>query len=105
MVGHRVLPGAPAMYAATKHALRVLTDGLRTEVAKRGLPIKVALISPGLTDTPWHRQAGSLRAGGKKYPHEPLTPRDIADIVRFILSTPRSVQIRDVLLSARDQPY
>jgi NADP-dependent 3-hydroxy acid dehydrogenase YdfG len=105
MVGHRVLPGAPALYSATKHALRILTDGLRTEIAQRKLPIKVALISPGLTDTPWHLQPGSVRAGGKSYPHAPLTPRDIADVVRYILATPRGVQIRDVLLSAAEQPY
>lgn len=30
MTGHRVVPGTPAVYAATKHALRILTDGLRS---------------------------------------------------------------------------
>jgi NADP-dependent 3-hydroxy acid dehydrogenase YdfG len=105
MVGHRVFPGVPAMYAATKHALRILTDGLRAEVSVRRLPIKVALISPGLTDTPWHRQQGSVRAGGKNYPHAPLTPRDVADTVRYVLETPPGVQIRDILLCSSEQPY
>ena len=105
MVGHRVFPGVPAMYAATKHALRILTDGLRAEVAVRKLPIKIALISPGLTDTPWHSQEGSVRAGGKDYPHEPLTPRDVAAAVRYVLETPPCVQIRDILLCSSEQPY
>jgi NADP-dependent 3-hydroxy acid dehydrogenase YdfG len=105
MVGHRVLPGVPAMYAATKHALRILTDGLRSEMAERRLPIKVALISPGLTDTPWHRQQGSVRAGGRSYPHAPLTPRHVADTVRYVLETPPGVQIRDILLCSSEQPY
>ena len=105
MVGHRVLPGAPAMYSATKHALRILTDGLRSEVAKRGLPIKVSLISPGLTDTAWHRQSGGVHAGGKKYPHVPLRPRDVAEAVCHILATRPGVQVRDLLLSPNEQPY
>ena len=105
MVGHRVFPGVPAMYAATKHALRILTDGLRSEMAERRLPIKVALISPGLTDTPWHRQQGSVRAGGRSYPHAPLTPRHVADTVRYVLETPPGVQIRDILLCSSEQPY
>ena len=105
MVGHRVFPGVPAMYAATKHALRILTDGLRAEVSVRRLPIKVALISPGLTDTPWHSQEGSVRAGGKEYPHAPLAPRDVAATVRYVLATPPGVQIRDILLCSSEQPY
>jgi NADP-dependent 3-hydroxy acid dehydrogenase YdfG len=105
MVGHRVLPGAPAMYAASKHALRVLTDGFRAEVVQQRLPIKVALISPGLTDTPWHRQPGSVRAGGRPYPHAPLRPEDIAAAVCQVLSAPRSVQITDILLRSSEQVF
>lgn len=105
MVGHRVLPDVPALYAATKHALRILTDGLRTEVAQRKLPIKVTLISPGLTDTPWHRKPGGIARGGRPYPHEPLQPADIAREVLHVLALPAHVQVRDILLSAASQPY
>jgi len=105
MVGHRVLPGVPALYAATKHALRILTDGLRTEVAQRKLPIKVTLISPGLTDTPWHRLPGGITRRGRPYPHEPLQPADIAREVLHVLALPPHVQVRDILLSGAEQPY
>ena len=105
MVGHRVLPSVPALYAATKHALRILTDGLRTEVAQRKLPIKVTLISPGLTDTPWHRRPGGIARRGRPYPHEPLQPADIAREVLHVLALPPHVQVRDILLSATAQPY
>jgi len=103
MTGHRVLPGVPALYAATKHALRVLTDGLRTELVEQNLPIKVALISPGLVDTPWHRPPGP---GTKKrpFPYPPLQPADIANAVRYILSAPRHVQVCDILIRPSEQP-
>jgi len=40
MSGHRVPPGAGAFYAATKHALRALTEGLRQEArAARDAPV------------------------------------------------------------------
>ncbi|MBL9202917.1 MAG: SDR family NAD(P)-dependent oxidoreductase [Opitutaceae bacterium] len=105
MVGHRVLPGVPALYAATKHALRILSDGLRTELAARRSPIKVALISPGLTDTPWHTNRGGIRRGGKPFPYAPLRPEDVARVAVQILETPRHVQIRDVLLNSSAQPH
>ena len=103
MTGHRVLPGTPALYAATKHALRIVTDGLRSEVAQARLPIKVALISPGMVDTPWHRQPGGVasRAGG--FPHPPLQPGDIVDALRYILSTPPGVQVCDIQLKPAEQ--
>ncbi len=104
-VGHRVLPGVPAMYAATKHALRILTDGLRSEVAAHKWPIKVAQISPGLTDTPWHRKKGGKRVRRKQYPHAPLTPGQVAEAVMYVLATPPEVQVRDIILSSIEQPY
>jgi NADP-dependent 3-hydroxy acid dehydrogenase YdfG len=99
LVGHRVLPGVPALYAATKHALRILSDGLRAELVARRSPIKVALVSPGLTGS------GGLRHGGKPYPYAPLSPEDVARVVVQVLATPRGVQIRDVLLNSSGQPY
>ena len=105
MVGHRVLPGVPALYAATKHALRIVCDGLRTELAEQCSTIKVALISPGLTDTPWHANAGGIRRNRKSYPYAPLLPEDIARVVIQILETPPHVQIRDVLLNSSAQPH
>lgn len=105
MTGHRVMPGVPALYAATKHALRILTDGLRSELAQEGLPIKVALISPGLVDTPWHHKPGGMIAQKGGYPYPPLTPADLAAAVRYILSAPPGVQVCDIQLRPSAQPF
>lgn len=103
MTGHRVLPGTPAVYAATKHALRIVTDGMRSEVAMERLPIKVALISPGMVDTPWHRQPDGIIARSGASPHPPLQPHDLVEAVRYILAAPPHVQICDIQVRSTGQ--
>jgi NADP-dependent 3-hydroxy acid dehydrogenase YdfG len=105
MTGHRMLPGTPGPYAATKHALRIMTDGLRAELAAENLPIKVALLSPGLVDTPWHSQPGGVLAKTGAYPYEPLQPADLVSAVRYILASPPHVQIGDIQLRSTGQPF
>lgn len=105
MTGHRVMPGTPAIYAATKHALRILTDGLRSELAQEGQAIKVALLSPGLVDTPWHHKPEGMIAQKGGYPYPPLTPADIVGAVRYILSAPAGVQVCDIQLRPSAQTF
>lgn len=105
MTGHRLLPGAPGPYAAAKHALRIITDGLRAELAAEKLPIKVALISPGLVDTPWHSQPDGMLTKKGAYPYEPLKPDDIVEAVKYILAAPPHVQIGDIQIRSTGQPF
>jgi NADP-dependent 3-hydroxy acid dehydrogenase YdfG len=105
MTAHRVMPGVPPVYAATKHALRVLTDGLRSELATAKSPVKVSLISPGLVDTPWHRDPAGVLTKKGAYPYETLQPEDIVAAVRYILSAPPRVQIGDIMLRPTAQNF
>lgn len=105
MTGHRMLPGTPAVYAATKHALRILTDGFRAELIQAGLPVKVALISPGMVDTPWHARPDGILAQKGGYPYPPLAPADIVDAVRYILSASPGAQVCDIQLRPAGQPF
>lgn len=105
MTGHRMLPGTPAVYAATKHALRILTDGFRAELIHAGLPVKVALISPGMVDTPWHARPDGVLAQKGGYPYLPLAPADIVDAVRYILSASPGAQVCDIQLRPAGQPF
>jgi 17beta-estradiol 17-dehydrogenase / 3beta-hydroxysteroid 3-dehydrogenase len=105
MTGHRVVPGTPALYAATKHALRILTDGLRSELASEGRSVKVALLSPGLVDTPWHHKPDGMIAQKGAYPYPPLSPADIVAAVRYVLSAPPEVQVCDIQLRPSAQPF
>lgn len=105
MTGHRMVPGTPAVYAATKHALRILTEGFRAELVQAGLPVKVALISPGLVDTPWHAKPDGLLGLKGAYPYPPLVPADIVDAVRYILSASPGAQVCDIQLRPAGQAY
>lgn len=105
MTGHRLLPGTPGLYAATKHALRIVTDAFRAELAAEKSPVKVALLSPGLVDTPWHRDAEGVLATKGAYPYEPLQPADIVAAVRYVLAAPPHVQIGDIQLRSVGQPF
>jgi len=85
------------MYSATKHAVTVLTEGLRVELVSQGSKIRVTSISPGLVDTEM------LRTGAKSLDPEELfnrlpslKPSDIADAVLYVLSTPSNVQIHEL---------
>ena len=57
MMAHRVYvyPGCGGLYAATKHALRAMTEGLRLEARAAGLPLRVSLVSPGRVATEFFR--------------------------------------------------
>jgi NADP-dependent 3-hydroxy acid dehydrogenase YdfG len=94
-----------AFYQASKFALRALTDTLRAELFARKSTVRVAMVSPGLTATEFRE-----RASGGKFTYDsyfkdypPLVPEDVAGAVLYILSTPRQVQVQDVLLAPMGQ--
>jgi NADP-dependent 3-hydroxy acid dehydrogenase YdfG len=101
MNAHRYVAGrgSPA-YAASKHALRLLTEGLRSELAAEKSPIKIAMISPGLVDTDFHRDRGIASFG---FP--PLQPEDIVQAMLYILSTPPRVQVCDIQIRPIHQSF
>lgn len=105
MTGHRLLPGTPGPYSAAKHALRIMTDALRAELAAEKLPIKVTTLSPGMVDTPWHRQPEGVISRNGAYPYAPLQPDDIIAAVRYVLAQPAHVQIGDIQLRSTGQPF
>jgi short-subunit dehydrogenase len=66
------------MYSSTKHAIKGYTEGLRTELEKEGLPIRVSLIRPAAIDTPFAQHAGNfLKEGAPSLP-APVYHPDVA---------------------------
>jgi NADP-dependent 3-hydroxy acid dehydrogenase YdfG len=84
VAGRRALPGS--LYAATKHAVTAMGEGLRQEVSDSD--IKVTLIEPGMVDTPFfeNRPNGALEAS------------DIASAVMWAISQPPNVDVNEVLI-------
>lgn len=92
-------------YQGSKFALRAMTDTLRAELHARKSRIRVGMISPGLTATEFREKATDGKFTYQSYfkDFHPLLPEDIAQAVLYMLSTPRYVQVQDVLLSPMGQ--
>lgn len=101
--GHRiVLNKGAAFYSATKHALRVMVDGLRNELANEGSMIKVCMISPGMVDTPFH-EVFDPKGKPAQTAYQPLEAWHIADAALYILSTPPQMQVSDMIIRSLHQ--
>lgn len=82
-------------YAASKFALRAITEGLRAEERENG--VRVTAIYPGRADTDMQR---AIRAaeGGAYETERYLEPRAIADAVRLAVDTPASGSIDELAI-------
>ena len=104
VAGHKVGPGG-AVYAATKHAVRVISEGLRQEV--KPYNIRTTVISPGavateLIDTVTDPTvAAALRATYEKA----IPPDSFARAVVFAMSQPEDVDINEILYRPTGQAY
>ena len=105
MAAHRV-PQDSGMYAASKHAVRALTEALRQELWQKNLPIRVSSISPAFVETEFAAHyhgdpAAAQRTYGR---YRVLQTDDIARAVIYALGEPLDVQVHDILLRPRRQP-
>ena len=92
------------VYCATKSAVKVITDGLRIDVAESA--VRVTNIKPGLVETNFsviRFHGDKQRADNVYHGIKPLTGDDIADVVFYAASAPKHVQIAEVLVLATHQ--
>jgi NAD(P)-dependent dehydrogenase (short-subunit alcohol dehydrogenase family) len=82
-----------AAYAATKHALRALVDGLRAEINPEG--IRVVSVYPGRTATPMQHRILELE-GRSAAPDELLPPEDVAEVVVQALQLNALGEVTDI---------
>ncbi|MEM9006296.1 MAG: SDR family NAD(P)-dependent oxidoreductase [Cyanobacteria bacterium P01_F01_bin.86] len=102
--GHRV-PGTSGIYAASKFAVRALTEGLRQELRAANSQIRVSAISPGLAETEFaEKYHASAVVAQEVYGRFPvLQPQDVANAVAYVLSQPEYVQVHDILVRSTYQ--
>jgi NADP-dependent 3-hydroxy acid dehydrogenase YdfG len=80
-------------YAATKYALKAVSDSLRDEV--NAYRVRVMSVYPGRTATPM--QAALCKIEGKRYrPKRLLQAEDVAEVVIHAMSLPRTAEVTDI---------
>ena len=92
------------VYCATKAAVKVLSDGLRIDVANTA--IRVTNLKPGLVETNFSNvrfHGDNNRAATVYKGIKPLTGDDIADVAAYAANAPEHVQIAEVLILATHQ--
>jgi NADP-dependent 3-hydroxy acid dehydrogenase YdfG len=103
VAGHRVGPGF-AVYAATKHAVLALSEGLRQEV--KPYNIRTTVISPGAVATELPNSVTDPAAAEriKKFYAELAVPADsFARAVAYAMSQPDDVDINEILFRPTKQ--
>ncbi|RWM02204.1 MAG: SDR family oxidoreductase [Mesorhizobium sp.] len=84
------------VYTASKHAIQAFVHTLRRQVAKHGL--RVGAVAPGpvvtalISDWPKQKLEDELAAGGL------MQPTEVAEAVLFMLTRPRNITIRDLVI-------
>ena len=97
VAGHKVRPGA-AVYAATKYAVRAISEGLRQEV--KPYNIRTTIISPGAiaTELPKSITEGDVQDAVQGYYEQFAIPADsFARTIVFAISQPEEVDINEIL--------
>lgn len=105
VVGRHVSPFS-SMYGATKFGVHGMTEGVRRELAPKG--IRVTLIEPGFVVSEFQGVAGYEDAWFKGVVDRigpVLEPEDVARTIAFIAAQPARMHIGDVLLRPTRQDY
>jgi len=105
VAGHKVGPGG-AVYSATKHAVRVISEGLRMEV--KPYNIRTTIISPGavVTELPNTVTDADVLPRLKRLYEEIAIPADsFARAVVFAMSQPEDVDVNEILFRPTKQEY
>ncbi len=103
VAGHKIGPGS-AVYAATKFAVRALSEGLRQEV--KPYNIRTTVISPGAvaTELPDSATDPDAAARLKKFYSEYAIPADsFARAVAYAIGEPDDVDVNEILFRPTKQ--
>ncbi len=103
IAGRRVPRADGTVYAATKHAVTAIAEGLRMDVSGRG--IRVINVEPGLVRTEFpessHPSAEEFYA---EVEYTPLEAEDVAAAVVYALEQPPRASVNELVVRPTEQP-
>jgi NADP-dependent 3-hydroxy acid dehydrogenase YdfG len=105
IVGRHVSPFS-SMYGGTKFGIHGVAEGLRRELAPRG--VRVTLVEPGFVESEFQGVAGykpEWFRGVVEKIGPVLQPEDVARPVAFLLGLPAHVHLSDFILRPTRQDY
>lgn len=104
VAGHKVRPGS-AVYAATKTAVRVISEGLRMEV--KPYNIRTTIISPGAiaTELPNSVTEADIAETVRRTYQMAIPAESFANCVVFAMSQPDDVDINEILYRPTRQEF
>jgi NADP-dependent 3-hydroxy acid dehydrogenase YdfG len=103
VAGEWVYPNG-AVYCATKHAVRAISEGIKCDV--HGTSIRVSEIDPGMVHTDFTRVrlgVSEAEADAVYNGLTPLTAHDIAETVVFCATRPKHMNIANITVWPTDQ--
>ena len=103
LAGREVYPKGN-IYCASKYAVKAISQSLRLDLNKHN--IKVSEINPGFVETSFSdvRFKGDKSKAKNVYKgYKALQANDIAEIISFVISRPKHVNIADLLVLPSDQ--
>lgn len=100
VAGHQAIPWEP-VYSASKHAVQAFVHGLRQQVGPQN--VRVLAIAPGVVLNDLWGISDPAEIDRKAADGEGLRSEDVADAALFMLTRPRNVTIRDLVILPRAQ--
>ncbi|GJD49153.1 putative oxidoreductase [Methylobacterium crusticola] len=102
VAGHRVGPNS-AVYSATKHAVRALSEGLRQEA---GPALRVTIVSPGAVESELAATISDaeLKQRMIDYRRIAIPAAAVARAIAYALEQPPEVDVNEILIRPTAQP-
>jgi 3-hydroxy acid dehydrogenase/malonic semialdehyde reductase len=92
------------IYAATKFAVRAITESLRLDL--HGSGVRVSEVAPGMVETDFSRvrfKGDEQKAKSIYEGTTPLTPEDIAEAIVWCVQRPAHVNIQEIVIFPTEQ--
>jgi ribitol 2-dehydrogenase len=98
--GHQAIPWEP-VYSASKHAVQAFVHGVRRQVAQYG--VRVASLAPGRVVNELWGIGSEAEIQREVAAGTGLRSEDVAEALEFMVTRPRHVTIRDLVMLPRCQ--
>ena len=103
LAGRRVPRPDATVYAATKHAITAVAEGLKMDLNENG--VRVTSVEPGLVRTEFPESSyPSAQEYYAEKGYAPLEAEDVASAVLYAVEQPPRVSVDEVLIRSTEQP-